>query len=99
VIGLDLSLAMASKAAAGLRSLGVSNARVLQAQAEEIPLPDSSADWVVSNGIFNLSPEKERILKEIHRVLKPQGRLVCSEIVLPRDPTPEERNNQDDWFK
>ena len=99
IIGIDLSLAMVRKAFAGLGWLGVSQGHCLQAQAEELPLPDSSVDWVVSNGIFNLSPEKERILEEIHRVLKPQGRVLCSEIVLQRDPTSEERDNEDDWFK
>jgi SAM-dependent methyltransferase len=99
VIGLDLSLAMIRKATGALGELDVSQARCCQAQAEDLPLPDSSVDWVVSNGIFNLSPEKERILNEIHRVLKPEGRVLCSEIVLNRDPTPEERDNADDWFK
>lgn len=99
VIGIDLSLAMVRKSLAGLGRLGLSQSHCLQGQAEELPLPDSSVDWVVSNGIFNLSPEKERILEEILRVLKPQGRLLCSEIVLQRDPTPEERGNEDDWFK
>ena len=99
VIGLDLSLAMVQKAAGAIGQLGLSQARCYQAEAEELPLPDSSVDWVVSNGIFNLSPEKERILGEIHRVLRPQGRVLCSEIVLEREPSAEERLNEDDWFK
>lgn len=99
VIGVDLSHAMVRRAATGLEQLGISHAYCLQAEAEAIPLPDHSVDWVVSNGIFNLSPEKRRILEEIHRVLKPRGRVLCSEIVLQRDPTPEERDNEEDWFK
>ena len=99
VLGLDLSREMASKASAGLQALAVSNGYSIQAQAEEIPLPANSMDWVVSNGIFNLSPEKRKILDEIQRVLKPGGRVLCSELVLQHDPTPEQRDNEDDWFK
>lgn len=99
VIGLDLSFAMLQRAATGCRQAATSSVYFCQAQAEEIPLLDSSVDWVVSNGIFNLSPEKERILEEIHRILKPGGGVLCSEIVLQRDPTAEERLNEDDWFK
>ena len=90
---------MAAKADAGLRALGLSNSFSLQGEAEKLPLPDGSMDWVVSNGIFNLSPEKEKILSEMLRVLKPGGRVLCSEIVLRQEPTPEQRNNEDDWFK
>ncbi|MBI3016200.1 MAG: methyltransferase domain-containing protein [Candidatus Tectomicrobia bacterium] len=99
VIGIDLSLAMVRKAVTGLGRLGLPNVRCVQALAEELPLPDSSVDWVVSNGIFNLSPEKERILEEVHRVLKPRGRVLCSEIVLQREPSLEERFHEEDWFK
>ena len=90
---------MVHRATTGSKQAATSSAHFCQAQAEELPLPDSSVDWVVSNGIFNLSPEKERILEEIHRVLKPKGRVLCSEIVLQRQPTDEERLNEDDWFK
>lgn len=99
VVGLDLSFAMLQRAATGSRQAAACSVYFCQAQAEEIPLPDASVDWVVSNGIFNLSPEKERILEEIYRVLKPKGRLLCSEIVLQREPSEEERLNEDDWFK
>ena len=99
VIGLDLSLAMLQRAATGSKQVGISQVYFNQALAEELPIASSSVDWVVSNGIFNLSPEKERILEEIHRVLKPGGRVLCSEIVLQRQPTNEERLNEDDWFK
>ena len=99
VIGFDLSLAMLQRAATGSKQGGISQVHFNQALAEALPIASSSVDWVVSNGIFNLSPEKERILEEIHRVLKPGGRVLCSEIVLQRQPTIEERLNEDDWFK
>jgi SAM-dependent methyltransferase len=99
VIGVDLSLDMVQRAARSRGELKLAHVYYAQALAEELPVCDNSVDWVFSNGIFNLSPEKERILNEIHRVLKPAGRLLCSEIVLYQEPSPEERLNEDDWFK
>lgn len=99
VIGVDLSLDMVQRAARSLGELELSHVYYTQAVAEELPVRDNSVDWVVSNGIFNLSPEKEKILAEIHRVLKPKGHMLCSEIVLYHEPSPEERLNEDDWFK
>ncbi len=99
VIGLDLSLAMIRRARQSLEESFSNAVFCQQAEAEHIPLRDNSVDWVVSNGIFNLSPEKEKILEEVHRVLKPQGKVICSEIVLQHDPSPEERDHVDDWFK
>ena len=57
-----------------------------------------SVDCVVSNGLFNLSAEKEAIFAEIERVLKPGGRTVNAEIVLRAEPTQAERESQEDWF-
>ncbi len=99
VIGLDLSFAMLQRAAQSLDKRDNSQVWFNQGLAEEIPLRDRSVDWVISNGIFNLSPEKEKILAEIHRVLKPKGHVLCSEIVLNQEPTPEDRLNEEDWFK
>jgi ubiquinone/menaquinone biosynthesis C-methylase UbiE len=99
IIGVDLSLDMVQRAARSLGELKLSHVHYTQGVAEELPVRDNSVDWVVSNGIFNLSPEKERILSEIHRVLKPKGHVLCSEIVLYQEPSPEERLNEDDWFK
>ena len=99
IVGVDLSLNMVQRAARSLGELELAQVHYTQAVAEELPLRDNSVDWVVSNGIFNLSPEKEGILAEIHRVLKPNGRVLCSEIVLFQEPSAEERLNEDDWFK
>ena len=99
IIGVDLSLNMVQRAVRSLGELELSHVYYTQAMAEELPVRDNSVDWVVSNGIFNLSPEKENILAEIHRVLKPKGHVLCSEIVLYQEPSSEERLNEDDWFK
>ncbi len=97
--GLDLSPAMLDKAQANLVQTGVKNCRFLCCPADSIPLEDNAVDVVTSNGIYNLSPDKEAVLREVLRVLKPGGRTVFSEIVLSA-PLPEEiRKSIDDWFR
>ncbi|MBI3302304.1 MAG: methyltransferase domain-containing protein [Deltaproteobacteria bacterium] len=98
VIGVDCAGPMLARAQASLRQLGYSNVSLFQAPAECLPLADNSVDCVVSNGIFNLSAEKDAIFAEIKRVLKPGGRAVNAEIVLRAEPTQAERDSQEDWF-
>ncbi len=98
VIGVDCTGPMLDRARASLQRLGCSNVSFFQAPAESLPLADGSVDCVVSNGIFNLSADKDAIFHEIHRVLKPGGRTVNAEIVLRTEPTQAERDSQDDWF-
>jgi ubiquinone/menaquinone biosynthesis C-methylase UbiE len=78
---------------------GLDNVVVYRAPVEALPLADGVADAVVVNGVFNLSPEKERVVAEAHRVLRGGGRLVGAEIVLTRDVPRSERGTLDDWFR
>lgn len=97
--GLDLSRAMIDKARRNLQSVGIQNVDFLPAPADAIPLPDASVDVVTANGIYNLSPNKEAVMREVYRVLKPGGRTVFAEIVL-KSPLPLEiRKNISDWFR
>jgi ubiquinone/menaquinone biosynthesis C-methylase UbiE len=89
---------MLERARANLQRLGCINVTFFHAPAEKLPLADNSVDCVVSNGIFNLSVDKDAILAEIRRVLKPGGRTVNAEIVLRTEPTQAERDSQEDWF-
>ena len=89
---------MLDRARTNLQHFGHTNVTFVHASAENLPLADNSVDCVVSNGIFNLSADKEAIFAEISRVLKPGGRTVNAEIVLRTEPTPAERDNQEDWF-
>lgn len=99
LFGLDLSDAMLSKASENLKMVGVSNVDWLHAPADVIPLPDNSVDLVTANGIYNLSPDKEAVMREVARVLRPGGRTVFAEIVLKSELPTEVRRDIKDWFR
>ncbi len=99
VVGLDLSSAMLDKARHNLAEAGIANVEWLHAPADAIPLPDGSVDLVTANGIYNLSPDKEAVMREVTRVLKPGGRTVFAEIVLKSELPCEVRREIDDWFR
>jgi SAM-dependent methyltransferase len=99
VYGLDLSSAMLRKAEHNLRAAGIGNAEFLEAPADAIPLPNSSIDLVTANGIYNLSPDKDAVMREVARVLKPGGRTIFAEILAREELPPDLRSNMNDWFR
>ena len=86
VIGIDMTDEMIVRAEKNIKYAGVTNIEVRKGIIEKIPVEDSSVDWVISNCVINLSPEKDKVFKEIHRVLKPGGRMLVSDIVVSELP-------------
>jgi SAM-dependent methyltransferase len=80
-IGVDMTADMRDRARAGARQIGLAQVDVLDGDATNLPLGDASVDVVISNGVLNLVPEKERAFAEIARVLVPGGRLQIADIV------------------
>ncbi len=87
VIGIDMTPAMIERARANAAAAGLTNVEVLEGIIEDLPVESGSVDFVISNCVINLSPEKKRVFAEIHRVLKIGGRFSISDIVT--EPMPE----------
>lgn len=99
VYGLDISEDMVNKAIANMKAVGIKNAEVKCGHSDKIPFSDNFFDCCASNGIYNLSPDKEMVFSEVLRVLKPSGRTVFCEIVLKETLPDKLRKDIDDWFR
>ena len=96
-IGVDMTEAMRERARKSAAAAGLTNVDLHHADATALPLPDSSVDVVISNGVLNLVPEKEKAFQEIRRVLRPGGRLQLADIVIDTDFGDDVRRNIDLW--
>ena len=90
VIALDFLPEMLERTAQAAREAGLGNVETLEAEMEEIALPDETVDVVISNGVINLSPRKARVLAECARVLRPGGELCVSDLTVEEADLPPE---------
>ncbi|MEX2261198.1 MAG: arsenite methyltransferase [Bryobacteraceae bacterium] len=95
--GLDMTDEMLALAEENRRKAGVENAEFLRGEIENIPLPDNSVDVVISNCVINLSADKDRVLREAFRVLKPGGRFAVSDVVARGEVPADMRRNMELW--
>lgn len=97
VIGVDMTDEMLARARQGAEGMGASQVEIQKGFIEELPVADATADYVISNGVFNLCPDKPKVLAEMYRVLKPGGHLFIGDILV-QSPVPERaRANIDLW--
>jgi arsenite methyltransferase len=95
--GLDMTDDMLVLARENQRKAGVTNVEFLKGEIENIPLPDNSVDVIISNCVINLSADKDRVLREAFRVLKPGGRFAVSDVVVRGDVPDEVRKHMLLW--
>jgi arsenite methyltransferase len=98
VHGADLASGMVERASRSVDATDCHNITIHMAAADFLPLADESIDVTFVNGLFNLTPDKAAVVKEVHRVLRPAGRVVGSEIVIT-DGQPAAGLDLESWFR
>jgi arsenite methyltransferase len=97
VISVDMTPAMLEKAAAGAREAGITNIEFREGFAEALPVDDASINVAISNGVINLCPDKMAVMQEVHRVLKPGGRVQIADIVVHKELPQDAKDDIDLW--
>jgi arsenite methyltransferase len=97
VVGVDMTSEQLAKAERIRADTGVEHVTFSEGHIDDLPFPDASFDVVISNGVINLAPDKDRVFTEVARVLRPGGRLAIADIVAEVELTPEIVSNTDLW--
>jgi len=98
-VGIDFIPEMLGRARENLREAALNNVSFQEASAEEIRFPEASFDVVISNGVFNLIPDKLKALKEVLRVLKPSGQFMIADQVLTIEPSDDTQSQIENWAR
>ncbi|HEU4341287.1 MAG TPA: methyltransferase domain-containing protein [Candidatus Binatia bacterium] len=96
-IGVDMTSSMIEKARAGATAAGLSQVEIRQSEAAALPVEDNSIDIVISNGVFNLTPDKIKAFREVARVLRPDGQLYLADIIIGTELSEPVRKDIDLW--
>ena len=96
-IGIDMTAAMREKARAGAAAMGLRNVEVREGFLEDLPVDDASIDVVISNGVVNLTPDKEGVMREVYRVLRPGGRFQIGDIIVHKEVPQDVKDDIDLW--
>jgi arsenite methyltransferase len=97
VIGVDMTASMLATARASADAMGMRNVELHEALIEAVPVKDGSVDVVISNGVIDLVPDKDAVLDEIDRVLRPGGRLQIADVVIHNEVSEDARKRIDLW--
>ena len=97
VTGVDMTPEMLAKARAAAAAMGAANVEFVEGEGESLPFESESFDVVVSNGVIDLIPDKDAVFAEIHRVLRPGGRIQVADVTIQNPVSDEGRRNIDLW--
>ena len=97
VIGVDMTASMLDRARASAIEMGIDHLELHESLIEDLPLDDASVDVVVSNGVIDLVPDKDAVLGEIDRVLRPGGRVQLADVVIHHEVSEDARARIDLW--
>jgi arsenite methyltransferase len=97
VIGVDMTSSMLATAGSSADAMGLGNVELHEALIESLPVPDASVDVVISNGVIDLVPDKDAVMDEIERVLRPGGRLQIADVVIHNEVSEDARARIDLW--